>query len=178
MVSEARLESSEAGLVAAEEGWFVVNVSDAAWVASEAFGDACIFEANAAPFGQIGYTLQVLQPGQPNGMYHRESNQEDFLVLAGECLLVVEGEERPLKAWDFVHCPPGTEHIFVGAGDGPCVIFMAGARTNPRDTVYTRSEVALRHGAGVESETPESSEAYAAFPKWVDGRRLPWVGLP
>ena len=111
-------------------------------------------------------------------MYHRESNQEDFLVLAGECLLVVEGEERPLKAWDFVHCPPETEHIFVGVGNGPCVIFMAGARTNPRDTVYVQSEVALRHGAGVEKETPESSEAYARFPKWVDGRRLPWVGLP
>ena len=178
MVSEARLEQSDTGLVATEEGWFVVNVGDAAWVASEAFGDACVFEGDAAPFAQIGYTLQVLQPGQPNGMYHRESNQEDFLVLAGECLLLVEGEERPLRAWDFVHCPPDTEHIFVGAGDGPCVIFMAGARTNPRDTVYVRSDVALKHGAGVEHETPESREAYAPLPKWEDGPPATWRGLP
>jgi uncharacterized cupin superfamily protein len=178
MVREARLEQSATGLVAAEEGWFVVNVADAAWVANDGFGDACIIEGDAAPFAQIGYTLAVLQPGQPNGLYHREANQEDFLVLAGECLLLVEGDERPLKAWDFVHCPAGTEHIFVGAGEGPCVIFMAGARTNPRDTTYVRSDVALRHGAGVETETAQSSEAYASFPKWADGRRLPWVGLP
>jgi uncharacterized cupin superfamily protein len=111
-------------------------------------------------------------------MYHRESNQEDFLVLSGECLLLVEGEERRLQAWDFVHCPPGTDHIFVGAGDGPCVIFMAGARTNPRDTVYTRNDVALKHGAGVENETPESREAYAPFPKWEDGPPATWRGLP
>ena len=97
---------------------------------SEAFGDACIFEGGPVDFGQIGYTLAVLQPGQPNGMYHREDDQEDFLVLSGECLLIIEGQERPLQAWDFVHCPPGTEHIFVGAGDGPCVIFMAGARAH------------------------------------------------
>ena len=178
MVREARLEQSEAGLVAAEEGWFVVNFGDAAWVANDKFGDACIIEGAAAPFEQIGYTLAVLQPGQPNGMYHREANQEDFLVLAGECLLLIEGEERLLEAWDFVHCPVGTEHIFVGAGDGPCVIFMAGGRTNPRDTIYVRSDVALRHGAGVEVQTAESSEAYAPFPKWRDGQRVPWVGLP
>ena len=146
------MEQSEAGLVAATEGWFVVNVRDAAWVTGESFGDACIFEADAARFAQVGYTLAVLRPGLPNGLYHREANQEDFLVLAGECLLLVEGEERPLKTWDFVHCPPGTEHIFVGAGDAPCVIFMAGARTEPRDTVYVRSEPALRHGAGAERD--------------------------
>jgi uncharacterized cupin superfamily protein len=97
-------------------------------------------------------------------MYHSE-DQEDFLVLAGECLLLVEGEERRLRAWDFVHCPGGTEHIFVGAGGGPCVIFMTGGRTRERETVYAVSEVARRHGAGVESETTESSEAYARFPE-------------
>ena len=127
---------------------------------------------------QVGYTLAVLAPGQPNGLYHRESNQEDFLVLSGECLLLVEGEERPLKAWDFVHCPAGTEHIFVGAGDGPCLIFMAGARTNPRDTVYPRSELALRHGAGAERDTDAAKEAYAPFSLWKDGPPASWDGLP
>ena len=102
------MEQAETGLVAATDGWFVVNVNEAAWVTSEKFGAACIFEGNAAPFGQIGYTLAVLAPGQANGMYHREDDQEDFLVLSGECLLIVEGEERRLRAWDFVHCLPGT----------------------------------------------------------------------
>ena len=106
------------------------------------------------------------------GRYHREANQEDFLVLAGECLLLIEGEERPLKRWDFVHCPPDTEHGFVGAGDGPCVIFMTGARKGwpERGTVYVHSELALRHGAVVETETTSSAEAYAPFPKWQPGR--------
>ena len=172
------MEQSDKGLVAATEGWFVVNVRDAAWVTNESFGDACIFEGDAVPFGQIGYTLAVLQPGKPSAMYHREADQEDFLVLAGECLLLVEGEERPLQAWDFVHCPPQTEHIFVGAGDGPCVIFMAGARTAQHDNLYVRSELALRHGAGVEVETPTSREAYASFARWQPGPPPSWDGLP
>jgi uncharacterized cupin superfamily protein len=172
------MEQSEAGLVAATEGWFVVGVREAAWVRSESFGDACVIEGDAAPFAQIGYTVAVLRPGQPNGLYHREANQEDFLVLAGECLLLVEGEERRLRAWDFVHCPPGTEHIFVGAGDGPCVILMAGARTEPRDTVYPHSELALRHGAGAHAETGSSREAYAPFSRWRPGQPSSWDGLP
>ena len=178
MTEPARLAQTEYGLAPATDGWFVVNVRDAAWVTSGAFGDACVFEGDAAPFAQIGYTLAVLRPGQPNGLYHREANQEDFLVLAGECLLLVEGEERRLRAWDFVHCPAGTEHIFVGAGDGPCAIFMAGARTEPRDTVYVRSELALRHGAGVESQTGSSPEAYAPFGRWRPGPPASWDGLP
>jgi uncharacterized cupin superfamily protein len=178
MVPEARMEQSEAGLVAATEGWFVVNVRDAAWMRSESFGDACVIEGDAVPFAQIGYTLAVLEPGHPSGLYHRETNQEDFLVLSGECVLLVEGDERRLRAWDFVHCPPGTEHIFVGAGDAPCVIFMAGARTEARDTVYPRSELALRHGAGVERETGVSREAYAPFARWQLGPPASWDGLP
>jgi len=178
VVPEARMERSQAGLVAASEGWFVVNVRDAAWVSGGDFADACVFEGDAAPFGQMGYTLAVIQPGQPSALYHREADQEDFLVLAGECLLLVEGEERRLEAWDFVHCPPGTEHIFVGAGDGPCVIFMAGARTAERDTLYVRSELALRHGAGVETDTPSSREAYAPFRRWQPGPPASYDGLP
>ena len=179
MVPEARLEQSEAGLVAATEGWFVVNVRDAAWVSGGHFGDACVFEGDAVPFEQVGYTIAVMQPGQPSALYHREANQEDFLVLAGECLLLVEGEERRLKAWDFVHCPSMTEHIFVGAGDGPCVVFMAGARGKPHDDdTYVRSDLALRHGAGVETETHWSAEAYAPWPRWRPGPPASWHGLP
>jgi uncharacterized cupin superfamily protein len=176
-MDEARMERNEYGLVAMTEGWFTVNVRDAAWVTSETLGDACIFEGGPVPFGQIGYTLAVLKPGEPSGMYHHEADQEDFLVLSGECLAIIEGEERPLKAWDFVHCPPGTEHIFVGAGDGPCVIFMAGAREHPGSGAYTRCEAALRHGAGVETETTSPREAYARHAPWVPGRppELPFI---
>jgi uncharacterized cupin superfamily protein len=177
VVEEARLEQLDAGLTPVTDGWFVVNVRDAAWVNNEVLGSACIFEGDDVSFAQLGYTIAVLQPGQSGGRYHREANQEDFLVLAGECLLVIEGEERELKAWDFVHCPADTEHGFVGAGDGPCVIFMTGAR-GLKDTVYVRNEVALRHGVGVETETTESAEAYAPFPKWQPGPPPSWDGLP
>jgi uncharacterized cupin superfamily protein len=177
-MQEARMEQTDTGRVAATEGWFVVNVRDAAWVTHPHFGDACIFEGDAVPFGQVGYTLVVLQPGQPSALYHRESDQEDFLVLSGEALLLVEGEERTVRAWDFVHSPPGTEHIFVGAGDGPCVIFMAGARSASPETLYVRSDVALRHRAGVEVETPTSREAYAPFGPWRNGPPASFDGLP
>ena len=178
MVQEARLERTEYGLAPATEGWFAVNVRDAAWMTDEVFGDACVIEGDAVAFAQVGYTLAVLQPGQPNGMYHREDDQEDFLVLSGECLLLVEGEERRLQAWDFVHCPGGTEHIFVGAGEGPCVIFMSGGRAHRGSAVYPRNATALRHGAGVEADTTESREAYAPFPKSKPGPPESWRGLP
>jgi uncharacterized cupin superfamily protein len=180
MVEEARLEKREYGLAPATEGWFVVNVRDAAWTTNEAFGAVCFFESDEAPFADVGYSLLVFRPGQPSGLYHREANQEDFLVLAGECLLLVEGEERPLRTWDFVHCPAGTEHIFVATGDGPCVIFMAGARTGwpEKGIVYPRSEPALRHGAGVETETTTPAEAYAPFPRWRLGRPDDSSGMP
>jgi uncharacterized cupin superfamily protein len=181
MVDEARLERLDTGLTPVTDGWFVVSIPDAAWVTNEALCAACIFESDDAPFPDVGFSLAVIQPGQASGMYHREANQEDFLVLAGECLLLIEGEERPLRAWDFVHCPPNTEHGFVGAGDGPCVIFMTGARKGwPADKglLYPRSELALRHGAGVEADTTLSAEAYAPFPKWQPGPPESWAGLP
>jgi uncharacterized cupin superfamily protein len=191
MVKEARLEELGSGLAPVTEGWFVVNVRGTAWLTNDAFGAACGFEADTPVvrglpdleprrFAELGFQLKVLEPGQPSGLYHAETNQEDFLVLAGECVLLVEGEERPLEAWDFVHCPPGTEHAFVGAGDGPCVIFMTGARSKEKRIVYPRSDVARRHGAGVETETSSPQEAYAEFPHWQRGRpknanQLPWA---
>jgi uncharacterized cupin superfamily protein len=187
MVAEARLEDTGSGLVAVTDGWFAANVRDAEWVSSEAFGAACgLFEGDEAPFPDLGLTLSVLQPGQSSGLYHRETKQEDFLVLAGECLLLVEGEERPLGAWDFVHCPPGTEHVFVGAGAGPCILFAVGAREvpgpgraqPPGTVVYPRSELARRHGAGAEAETTSGAEAYAPFATWRPGRPDDWPRLP
>ena len=107
--------------------------------------------SRASPPSPIGINIQVLQPGEPNCMYHGETGQEDFLVLSGECLLLIEGEERPLKQWDFVHSPPWTEHVFVGAGDGPCVILMVGARPENEELAIRcrgRAKTQRRRGRG------------------------------
>jgi len=188
-MEEARLAAAASGLTPAGEGWFVVNVGEAAWLTNEAFGGRCVFEADVPVvrnrpglephrFRDVGFTLAVLEPGKPSGLYHAESNQEDFLVLAGECLLLVEGEERRLRAWDFVHCPPGTEHVFVGRGTSPCVIFMAGARIGERKIAYPDSKLARSHSAGVDTETSSAAEAYAPFPHWSPGRPASWDTLP
>lgn len=189
MVEEARLEGVGPGLAPMTDGWFVVNVRDAAWLTNDAFGARCVFEASGPvlrkrpeldvrTFPDLGVTLDVIWPGQPSGLYHAETNQEDFLVLAGECILLVEGEERLLQAWDFVHCPPHTAHVFLGVGDGPCVIFMTGRRTRDRGIVYPRSKRALRLSAGVETETSSPAEAYEPFPDWQPERPGGWNELP
>jgi uncharacterized cupin superfamily protein len=188
MVDEARLEPIDEGLVPAGPGWFVLSAREAAWIGNDAFGARCVFEADEPVlrrrpehprlrFEQLGVTLAVLEPGKPSGLYHAESAQEDFLVLAGECLLLVEEEERRLRAWDFVHCPPGTAHAFVGAGAGPCVLLMVGARTPGRTLRYPRSQLALGHGAGVEAETSSPREAYAALPHWQPRQAPPLPDL-
>jgi uncharacterized cupin superfamily protein len=167
MVPETRLESTEHGLVPKGEGWFVLNAREARWRHAEGRGAVCAFEGEPE-FSQLGINPFVLAPGEPMAMYHWEADQEDFLVLAGEALLIVEGEERPLRTWDFVHCPAGTKHVIVGAGDGPCVVLAIGARdrsTGPDWGGYTVDEAALRHGAGVEKETTEPKEAYAPVPR-------------
>jgi uncharacterized cupin superfamily protein len=165
MVPEANLDSTEHGLVPDGEGWFVLNAREARWLYREGRTAICLFEGEPE-FSQVGINLSVLGPGEPMAMYHWEADQEDFLVLAGEALLIVEGEERRLRQWDFVHCPPETNHVIVGAGDGGCVVLAVGARersTGPEWGAYTVDEVALRHGAGVGEETTDAKQAYARF---------------
>jgi uncharacterized cupin superfamily protein len=167
VVPEARLEQTETGLVPDGEGWFVLNARDARWLDHEGRGARLLFEGKT-DFTQVGVSLYVLEPGEPMGMYHWEADQEDFLVLSGEALLIVEGEERPLQAWDFVHCPPETKHIIVGAGDGACGVLAVGARQHQEGAGwggYSVDEAALRHGAGVDRETTEAEEAYARVPR-------------
>jgi uncharacterized cupin superfamily protein len=165
MVPEAPLEQTDAGLVPSGAGWFVVNAKESRWLDHPTFGSGTTFEGQGdAAFAEIGVNIGVMAPGQPACMYHRENQQEDFLVLFGECLLIVEGQERPLKAWDFVHCPPETNHVFVGAGDGPCAILSIGRRRgDDEELVYPVDEAALKHHAGVETETPDPKVAYAPF---------------
>jgi uncharacterized cupin superfamily protein len=164
VVDETPLKRSEHGLVPESAGWFVVNAREARWFDDGGLGYYTPFEGESR-FPRIGVNIAVIEPGQPSAMYHRENQQEDFLVLAGECLLLVEEQERKLRAWDFVHCPEGTDHIFVGAGEGPCAILMIGTRTEPDEVVYPVSELALRHGAGVEEETPDPKQAHSRFTK-------------
>ena len=162
MVPEATLETLPEGLGAEGLGWFVLNARDARWWQREGLGRWADLEGDG-DFEQLGIRIAVLQPAEPTGMYHGESGQEDFLVVSGECVLVIEGEERRLKQWDFVHCPPWTEHVFVGAGDGPCAIVMVGSRKPDGKVVYPVNEVAAKHGASVETETTEPAVAYAPF---------------
>jgi uncharacterized cupin superfamily protein len=173
VVPETGYENTENGIVPKGEGWFVVNAREAAWRDSD-FGAYTRFEGDVH-FPQIGINISVLAPGQPSCMYHGEDEQEDFLVLSGECLLLVEGQERLLKAWDFVHCPAWTEHVFVGAGDGPSTLLAVGSRSDG-DVIYPEAEVAQRHGAGVEKETKEPKEAYANFSHDVPAKfREEWL---
>jgi len=161
----ARLEKSVHGLVPQGGGWFVVNAREARWGERPGRGALCTFEGEPE-FPQVGINLQVLGPGEPMSMYHWEADQEDFLVLAGEAVLVIEGEERALRAWDFVHCPAGAIHTIVGAGEGLCVVVAIGARdrsTGPDWGGYTVEPAAIRHGAGVEVATTDPDTAYARF---------------
>jgi uncharacterized cupin superfamily protein len=173
MVAEARLERSAHGLVPTGAGWFVLNARDAVWVEHAGLGVLCAFEGpdGEADFARLGFNLQTLRPGEPMSMYHVEAlEQEDFLVLAGEALLIVEGAEWPLRPLDLFHCPPGVAHTIVGMGARPCLVLAVGARglaTGDDWGRYPVDPVALRHGAGVEVETTVPKVAYARFPAGV-----------
>ncbi len=172
VISEAKLESTENGRVPKGEGWFVLNARNAAWRDGKGRPAICDLEGDA-DFSQLGINLSVLAPGEPMAMYHWEADQEDFLVLAGKPLLVIEGEERALQAWDFVHCPAGTKHVIVGAGSGPAIVLAVGARVHsigPEWGAYTVDAAAQRHGAGVDEETTDELVAYAAFRQRVPTR--------
>jgi uncharacterized cupin superfamily protein len=166
MSSEARLEATEHGSIPNSEGWFVLNARDARWRAAEGRGAYSNFEGDLE-FSQLGMHLVTLAPGEAMAMYHWEADQEDFLVLRGEALLIVEGEERPVRQWDFVHCPPGTKHTIVGAGDSQALLLAVGARdrsTGPDWGGYTVDETASRNNAGVDQETTKPKQAYANVP--------------
>jgi uncharacterized cupin superfamily protein len=168
MVPEAPLEPAGKGRAPAGPGWFVLNARDARWLSGPKFGAFTPFEhRERARFEQIGFNIAKLGPGQPACYYHGEGDQEGFLVVAGEALLLIEGEERPLKKWDYVHCPPWAEHVILGAGDDGCVLIGVGGRQN-RGVVYPASELAQSHDAGVRETTRDPREAYADAPEDED----------
>lgn len=171
MVPEAELELTDAGLIPASEGWFVLSARDARWFDNPSRGHSLPltgydeYEAETF-FPMLGMAIRVVSPGEPTGVYHWETEQEDFLVLSGEALLIVEGQERPLKQWDFVHCPPETRHAFVGAGDAPCVLLCASSRQFQKDGpwgFYCADVTAARHNASSPEETQDGEIADAGF---------------
>jgi uncharacterized cupin superfamily protein len=172
MTPEATLKQTAAGLVPSTGGWFVMNVRDARWFDKPGQGYSLpltgVDEYEAETFfPMLGISIRVMAPGEPSTTYHWETEQEDFLVLAGEAVLICEGEERAVRQWDFVHCPPETRHAFVGAGDGPCVLLCASSRQFQKDGpwgFYCVDETAARHNASSPEETQDESIAYARFP--------------
>ena len=187
-MEEARLEHVASGLAPVTPGWFVVNAADAAWVSNEEWtGGVCIFESDEFVLRgrpdlteyvkpNAGFTLRVVPPGRIASLYHAESVQEDFLILQGECTLIIEDEVRPLRAWDFVHCPPMVGHTIVNIGERACIFVATGNRRDDLERVYPASETAQRYDAGskVTTENPERRGSWEVRRPsgWDD---LPWV---
>jgi uncharacterized cupin superfamily protein len=166
MIPEAKLEKTEHGFAPKGDGWFVLGLRDAEWRHAEGRGAVCValddFEGWRGPH-QLGVNPFVLMPGEPTAQYHWEADQENFLVVSGEAVLIVEGQERHLRAWDLVHCPPHTKHVIVGAGTGPCVVIAVGARAHD-ELGFPADEAAKRHGASVEEDTRDGGVAYSRLP--------------
>jgi uncharacterized cupin superfamily protein len=177
---EAEVVQTERGQRVEGEGWFVLNVAEASWETTQRGGTWSVLEADDARFGQFGIGVHVLPPGEAPGFYHWESDQEGFLVLSGECLAIVEGQERRLRQWDYLHCPPGTRHITIGASDEPCAILMVGARTMGKVINYPVDPVAAARGASVKHEAFNAREAYAQWdgPRDFTRVRAPWPPAP
>jgi uncharacterized cupin superfamily protein len=182
MTSESMLTQTEHGLVPEGNGWFVLGLREATWRHAEGRGAVCValddFEGWRRDI-QFGLNPFVLQPGEPMAMYHWEADQEDFLVVSGEAILIVDGEERQLRQWDLVHCPPYTRHVLVGAGHGPCVVIAVGARGHdgqPGSLGFPADEVARRHGASVDRDTLDGGVAYATVsPREPTSYREGWL---
>ena len=172
-MKEAEKRQTDTGEVVEGGGWFVRNLADASWERDATHGVYCRLEPEDVRFEHFTANVHIVEPGQANGLYHAESDQEGFLVLSGECTLIVEGEERPLRQWDYFHCPPGCNHILVGAGDGPCAILMLGA-LGRGDIHYPVDPVAAKHGASALEPTDVPAEAYSHLDRTRSRERAPW----
>jgi uncharacterized cupin superfamily protein len=170
---EAKIEETETGRQPADDGWFILNLADIGWETHAGGGTWCGFESPSAPSPVLGIGVHVLWPGDRPGFYHAENDQEGFLVLSGECLAIVEGQERRMGQWDYLHCPPGTAHITIGAGDEPCAILMVGTRSPDHGLHYPADPAAARHGAAVAVATDSAREAYAGRGQ-ITPVRSPW----
>jgi quercetin dioxygenase-like cupin family protein len=175
---EAEIVTIDKGKQAHGPGWFVMNLRDVAWQTTERGGTWSQLESQTAPFGQFGIGVHVLPPGESSGFYHWESDQEGFLVLAGECIAIVEGQERRMGAWDYLHCPPGTAHITIGAAGGPCALITVGSRSPHASIRYLVDEAAARHGMAVSAPTGDPRVAYRDRPPIVPAPGPAWPPAP
>jgi quercetin dioxygenase-like cupin family protein len=171
---EAKIEDTPAGRLPADDGWFILNLEEIGWNTIPGQGTWCVFESPNARSETLGIGVHVLWPGDANGKYHFESEQEGFLVIAGECMAVVEGEERRLRTWDYLHCPPETAHITIGAGDGPCAILMAGARLPDEELEYPHDPLAAKYGAQSPEPTSDPEIAYSELKGDWEPAPFPW----
>jgi uncharacterized cupin superfamily protein len=173
MRDEARIEETEVGRVPADDGWYILNLSEIRWATVPGGGTWCGFGSPDHPSDRIGIGVHILWPGDAPGFYHEEDDLEGFLVLSGECIAIVEGQERRMGPWDYLHSPSGTRHIMVGAGDGPCAILMYGTRHEDATILYPVDAAAAKHGWSVATETDSPDEAYKDRPP-IERVRSPW----
>jgi uncharacterized cupin superfamily protein len=173
---EAKIEDTETGRVPSDDGWFILNLEEIGWATVPGGGTWCMFESPNARSQTLGIGVHILPAGETPGFYHWESEQEGFLVLSGECIAIVEGEERRMRQWDYLHSPPGTAHITIGAGDEPCALLMVGTRSPDEKTHYPADPAAARHGAAVAKATDSADEAYAGRPPFTKVRS-PWRAI-
>jgi uncharacterized cupin superfamily protein len=168
-VNEARIERTPEGQVAVDGGWFILNLGEMAWETVPGFGVWCGFDGPESQTStrRVGVHIHVLKPGEANGYYHAEAEQEGFVVLSGECVAVVEGQERRMRRWDYLHSPAGTRHITIGAGEEPCAILMFGSPDPSRKVEWIADENAAKYGASVAYTTDRDTEAYGELPPTV-----------
>lgn len=158
---KAKINSTEFGKAPDGEGWFVLNAAEAEWVKSPDFGHFCRFESETTTFPHVGINIHVMQPGQPGCHYHRENQQENFLVLSGQCKLLIEDQEVELGPMDFVHCPPDTDHVLIGAGKEPCTVVAIGCRKGGVELTYPKNELAAKYNASSPETTNDPRVSYA-----------------
>lgn len=138
----------------------MINLTDAPAIGAPRGATFIRLEPEGVTWPDSGVNVQVMEPGEPNGRYHSEPVQEDFLVLYGECIAIVDDKQHALGQWDFLHCPAGCGHVFVGAGEGPCAVLMIGSR-RAEAVHYSVNEAAARYGASVSEDTDDPAQAYA-----------------
>lgn len=174
-MNESEYVAGEFGKSTKGEGWSILNLAECVWLDSPQFGCFARLEGTE-PFKDLGLNVHVLNEKQPACMYHSENKQEGFLVLFGECRVIVNDEERALKTWDYLHCPAGVEHLLVGGDNGPCALLMVGARGEDATLNYPVNEKARAFGGSADPATTNPKEAYAKVERPVPMAN-PWLQL-
>jgi|SRR5581483_1845923 len=142
--------------------WFVRNARDLEWTRNGLGAYCDLLQGGDDAAEEFAINLNVLGRGEPMALYHHEPHQEGFLVLRGECELIVEGESHALRRWDYVHCSADVPHVVVGAGDDPALVLAVGSRVGGGRATYPPEPLAARYGASTDDEH-DARAAYARF---------------